>query len=65
MTVRELVKRLLEEDMNTEVVISVDDKHINENGEEMAGYAFNIDGVRKWGCVVELVFTDRRKGNKK
>lgn len=64
MTVKELITKLLEEDMNTEVRLALDEKEIDEYGEEVNGYLFNIDEVRHWGYVAELVFTDYRKENK-
>ena len=63
MTVKELITRLLEEDMNNEVKIVLLEKHTDENGVESAGYHFNIDEVAHWNHMAELVFTDYRKEN--
>lgn len=61
MTVRELITKLLDEEMNTEVRIALDDKHITKNGHEVSGYLFDIEQVRHWSGSAELVFVDYRK----
>ena len=63
MTVKELITKLLDEEMNTEIRIALDDKHIDKNGNEVLGYLFDIEQVRHWNRSVELVFIDYRKEN--
>ena len=62
MTVKELICRLLEEDMNNEVQLSIDDPHYDEHG-RCEGYVFDIDSVSHeyGGCMIK--FTDWRKKN--
>lgn len=64
MTVKELIHRLLEEDMNTIVQLSIDDPHHDDimHG-ECKGYVFDIDSVsHEFGeCMIK--FTDWRKKN--
>jgi len=62
MKVKELITKLLEENMESEVVIALDEEHTDENGTSK-GYAFEIDEVRHWNYSAEIVFTDWR--NKK
>lgn len=60
MTVKELIYKLLEEDMNAEVQLSIDEPHQDEHG-KVQGYVFDIDSVSHefGGCMIK--FTDWRK----
>lgn len=60
MTVKELIIKLLEEDMDTEVRLSIDEPHQDEHG-DCEGYVFDIDSVSHefGGCMIK--FTDWRK----
>lgn len=62
MTVKELIYKLLEEDMNAEVQLSIDDPHNDVHG-RCEGYVFDIDSVEHeyGGCMIK--FTDWRKKN--
>ena len=55
--------KLLEEDMDTEVRLSIDDPHQDEHG-DCEGYIFDIDSVsHEFGeCMIK--FTDWREKNK-
>lgn len=59
MTVKELIIKLLEEPMNSEVRLTIDDPHQDEHG-DCSGYVFDIDSVsHEFGrCMIK--FTDWR-----
>ena len=60
MKVKELITRLLEKDMNSDVMISLDEE--DPNDKSTSGYLFNVEEVRTFGAhTTELVFTDWRK----
>ena len=61
MTVKELITMLLEEDMNTEVKLSINGDFLDEQGEKISGYLFDIDNVEHWGGLCCINFTDYRK----
>ena len=54
MTVKELITRLLEEDMNAEVQVQTRDRNIKGD------VVFAIDNVEHWGGYPYLNFTDWR-----
>ena len=60
MTVKELIIKLLDEDMNATVQLSIDVPHQSEHG-DCEGYVFDIDSVsHEFGeCLIK--FTDWRK----
>lgn len=63
MTVKELIERLLDEPMNSEVMIHTPIKHIDRFGQEVNGYAFHIDDVERWSKYTTFLnFIDYRKG---
>lgn len=64
MTVKELIIKLLEENMNTEVRLTIDDPHQDEHG-DCSGYVFGIDSVSHEFGMCMIKFTDWRGGNKK
>lgn len=64
MTVRELITKLLDEEMNAEIKIALDEKHTDKYGNKSLGYLFDIEQVRHWNGSAELVFVDYRKENK-
>jgi hypothetical protein len=55
MTVKELIIKLLEEDMDAEVLVSIDKVHYNKHG-RCEGYSFNIDSVNyEYGaCMIKF-----------
>ncbi len=63
MKVKELITRLLDEYMDSEVSLQIKGKFINEDGEEISGYCFRIDEVEHWNYGCYLNFTDWRKNN--
>ena len=64
MTVKELIIKLLEEDMNAVVQLSIDEPHHDKHG-ECKGYVFDINSVSHefGGCMIK--FTDWREKNKR
>ena len=60
MTVKELIIKLLEEPMDTEVQLTIDAPHQDEHG-QCEGYVFDIDSVtHEFGeCMIK--FTDWRE----
>ena len=62
MTVKELITRLLDEPMDSEIMIHIHEKHEDEFGNEISGYAFEIDDVERWTKNTSFLnFTDWRK----
>lgn len=55
MTVKELIIKLLEENMDAKVLVSIDKVHYNEHG-RCEGYSFNIDSVNyEYGaCMIKF-----------
>ena len=45
MIVKELITKLLEFDMYSEVRVAINKKHINEYGNEVDGYQFDIESI--------------------
>lgn len=62
MTVKELITKLLDENMDNEVQISIDKVHYDENGRS-EGYLFDIESVVHGygGCIIK--FKDWREGD--
>lgn len=60
MTVRELINELLNMPMDAEVSISVDEEHLDEHGEQCAGYVFDLKEINKYDNRVEITFDDWR-----
>lgn len=60
MTVKELITELLEYDMNSEVRVAINKKHINKYGNEVDGYQFDIEKINDFGGITEIVFEDWR-----
>lgn len=58
MTVKELIIKLLEENMDAKVLVSIDKVHYNEHG-RCEGYAFNIDSVNYEYGACMIKFKDR------
>ena len=56
MTVKNLIKQLLDYDMNATVCVGVDKEHYNSDGELSNGYLFDIDSVGDFSSVIELKF---------
>lgn len=63
MIVRDLITALLKEDMDAEVKISYPKAHIDELGEMVSGFLFDIDYVDHWNEMTMLNFTDWRDKN--
>ena len=62
MKVKELIARLLEEDMNAEVfVATTDESRKDKTSVEKNNVTFDIKEVEHWGCSVYIGFTDWRK----
>lgn len=61
MTIKDLIKRLLDLGMSldSEIMVSIKDPHETEHG-KVEGYVFGIDDVVQWGPLAEIVFTDWR-----
>ena len=60
MIVKELITKLLEFDMYSEVRVAINKKHINEYGNEVDGYQFDIESIDDFGGIAEIVFEDWR-----
>lgn len=61
MTVRELIIRLLEEDMEAEVhVATTDESRKDKTSSEKNNVMFDIDYVEHWGGNAYISFTDWR-----
>ncbi len=60
MTVRELIKELIEMPMNNEVKLQIEKEHIDEFGEKCTGWLFGIDKIEKGGYQTYITFTDWR-----
>ena len=63
MTVKELIIKLLEEDMDTIVQLSIDEPHQSEHG-KCEGYVFDIDSIEYEYGAVMIKFTDHRSDKK-
>ena len=62
MKVKELIVRLLEEDMNSEVfVTTTDESRKGKTSTEKNNVVFGIEEVEHWGGSAYIVFTDWRK----
>lgn len=65
MKVKELITRLLEEDMNAEVfVATTDESRKDQNSTERNNVCFDITEVEHWGCDAYIGFTDWRSEDK-
>ena len=65
MIVKELITRLLEEDMNAEVYIATtDESRKDETSTEKNNVIFDIKEVEHWGHNAYIGFTDWRSENK-
>ena len=62
MTVKELIIKLLEEDMDTEVQLTIDEVHYDEHG-RCEGYVFDIASVvhEYGGCMIKFNDWTREK----
>lgn len=63
MTVKGLIIKLLEENMDTEVRLTIDDPHQDEHG-DCSGYVFDIDSVTHEFGMCMIKFTDWRESKK-
>lgn len=63
MTVKDLIIKLLEESMKTEVQLTIDDPHQDEHG-DCSGYVFDIDSVSHEFGMCMIKFTDWREKKK-
>jgi len=62
MKVKELIVKLLEEDMNAEVfVTTTDESRKGKTSTEKNNVMFNINEVEHWGGSAYIGFTDWRK----
>ena len=64
MTVRELIRELFKYDMDKEIFVATDKKSVNESGDILSGYRFDIDTIKTFADDVEIIFTDYRKDDK-
>ena len=63
MTVKELITRLLEEDMNEEVCLqTTDSKHVDETNKK-GHVLFHISSIEHWNGMPLINFTDWRVDN--
>lgn len=56
MTVKELISKLLEYDMQSEVVVGTDKEHYGADGKLFQGYLFDIINVDEFSKYVEIKF---------
>ncbi len=60
MTVRELIKELIDYNLDAEIVVATDKKYINELGHECKGRMFDIKNIDTFSSYVEILFEDWR-----
>lgn len=60
MTVRELIKTLMDYNLDTEIVIATDKEYIDDRGRECKGKMFEIKGIDTFGICIEILFDDWR-----
>lgn len=60
MTVRELIKKLIDYNLDAEIVTASDKEYINELGHECKGRMFEIKDIDTFGSCVEILFDDWR-----
>ena len=63
MTVKELITRLLDEDMNEEVCIQTTDPKFVDSHNKQGKIIFHIENVEHWNYQPFLKFTDWRVEN--
>lgn len=62
MTIKELITRLLDEPMDSEIVLHIAEEHTDSHVGKVEGYFFYIDKVERWtNNMTFLTFTDWRK----
>lgn len=64
MTNKELIKRLLDLQLDKEVLLSYPKEHIDDLGNKCNGYVFHIDSVESNGFGICINFTDWRDKEK-
>lgn len=66
MTNRQLIKILLDEPMDAEVMLNYPKKHFDKNSGEVLGYMFEITAVGHFSGITTIEFIDwRDKGEEK
>jgi len=60
MTVRELIKELVDYNLDAEIVVATNKRYIDELGEECEGRMFDIKYMDTFGGCVEILFDDWR-----
>ncbi len=60
MTVKELIKALIEMPMNNEVKLQIEKEHIDAYGQTCSGWVFGIDKIEKGTYQTYINFTDWR-----
>lgn len=60
MTIRELIKELLNYNLDSEIVVATDKEYVNELGHECKGRIFDIKNIDTFGGCVEILFDDWR-----
>jgi hypothetical protein len=61
MTVRELIKELIDYNLDAEIVVATDKKYVDKRGEECKGRMFEIKDTDTFGSCVEILFDDWRE----
>ena len=61
-TVKELINLLLNCRMDSKVHIFLDEPSIDEQGEEVKGFIFDIDKIEYGDIYTDFVFRDWRRG---
>ena len=62
MTVKELITRLLDEDMDSKVMLSTtDESMMTKTSTKTNNIVFEIEGIEDWGGSSYIYFTDWRK----
>ena len=65
MTVRELIKDLVDYNLDAEIVVATDKKYVDKRGEECKRRMFEIKNIDTFGSCVEILFDDWRDGENK
>jgi len=59
MTVRELIKDLVDYNLDAEIVVATDKKYVDKRGEECKRRMFEIKDTDTFGSCVEILFDEK------
>lgn len=65
MTVRELIKELMDYDLNKDIFVATDKEYQHKDGYKVKGRTFHITGIKNFAGCVDIIFDDWRYDNER